>query len=45
LKEIRVLDAAEVEALLDAAWTARWKAALGLMALAGLRLGETRALT
>ena len=33
-----------VTTLLDAAATPRWKAALGLAALAGLRLGEVRAL-
>ena len=42
-RKIRVLDAVEVEALLDAATTPRWKAALALMALGGLRLGEARA--
>ena len=44
-KEVRVLDAVETEALLDAAATTRWKAGLGLMGLAGLRLGEMRAVT
>ena len=38
-------DAAEVEKLIEAAATSRWKTGLGLMALAGLRLGEARAIT
>ena len=45
LKEIRVLDAVEVEVLLDAASTPRWKAALGLMALAVFGWAKMSALT
>ena len=44
-KEVRVLDAVETKALIGAAATARWRVALGLMGLAGVRLGEMRALT
>jgi len=42
--EIRVLDVAEVERLIAATKNPKWRTAIALMALAGLRLGEMRGL-
>ena len=42
--KIAVLDDAEIERLIAAASTERWKAAIGLAGYAGLRLGEVRGL-
>jgi integrase len=44
-RRVAVLDATAIERLIAAGSTGRWRAALGLAAYAGLRLGELRALT
>lgn len=44
-RTVEVLDAQTAAALVTAARSERWQAALGLAAFAGLRLGEIRALT
>jgi len=44
-REVRVLVDAELAGLIAAGGSERWRAALGLAAYAGLRIGEIRALT